>query len=320
MPPRPSYKETLLKFRPPLIAERASDLPLPDPSPPLQFWDRHIPDNLTLKRVIKLPSIPKDISCTVDTYIDNLNSLQDDCFSFPRFHYNDHSETHAHKTLYVRNNGISNTCCRIVASIILHPKYPTMLAIFGWSQYQKLAQYGIINDAFVQHSVLHFRNFVDVPKLAELVQPFDEETREQLTILFKHSPCLAVAAFFCPSASGMLENMDHLLEHPFPWRLYSRCKLQTSAKTCPPDAPTTLWQLPPNMTGTRRSSRLSGKQSDAYHVPNPGSINLDESDATRAPLIEDFVQKVGWWNQVIQIYSFIPHRLGAMRFTWTQLS
>lgn len=289
-------REAFLNFNPPPLGEY--DGPTPK-GQPMNFFDTHLDQQLVLKHVRRLPSLPADLSKAVDDYLMPLpvTTFPPEAYEIYPKSYNDHSKLLDADDVFVRfQDGISNLCGRIATGLILHSEPCYEIAAFRWYEEPPLdLNRDRYPDKYMgRHYALCTSRISEVESvLNKYVDPGD---RARVLRLEKEKPILAVGMFFASNGKLSLTDMDALLKQgDFPWFYNSSPSGHPpkSTLTVPPDAPKTLWSLPEFPSHDVPPSRIATRAKDIKHpLTHFRPKTIKEVPAPRFLDIECYIQCV----------------------------
>lgn len=274
------YRDILLDFQAPRAGSSSDDydsLPEPpsQPSFPIGLYDRHIPQYLTLQRVVISPSLAADICGAYDAYRSAMDALPDEVFAFSTNDYDDWEPSDARSLEDVRSETLSMACCKVASSVLINPTQPRQTSLFVWTKCD-LRDETLLSEKFCS---LHCHLQAVRPGEYSQRNPNDD-TKAKLAKLLKYTPWLITGMHFSDEAETLLRTMgDVENREKFPWQVDSICSQGPPSKPPPPDAPEAFWEaaMPSAKSPPRRSTRLRERvEGIARRIPDPGDVSSVE--------------------------------------------
>ncbi|KAG6897704.1 hypothetical protein C0992_012173 [Termitomyces sp. T32_za158] len=304
---------------------------------PLTFYDSHLDRRLSLKKVTLAPTLPNDISKSVDIVLekiskDNIDLPPAKCFPKP-----DHFEYFVDPVLpkdakaigHIYRVMISLAITRIVSTLILHPTtatWSTALQMVVKSTSRDQKYYSLAEDFFLQIlEPYQSKSDRDHYMIDENVwDALSDGKRKQLGEMSQRFPCMGVwqMFFICQEAQDALKDIDRLVSmDSFPEIIPSTLLDYESAVNVSlafsPDAINTAWgqtvaswigeieplktvtEIPVTLTSPslRRSTRLMSSKLEANGFSKARNLTRMTRAKTSKPLAVELNQE--WPNVTV---------------------
>ncbi|KAF9040252.1 hypothetical protein BDZ89DRAFT_1110013 [Hymenopellis radicata] len=291
------FRQKLFEYNPPSV-EREGSLPVPKPTAPLHFLDRHLSESLMLKRVKILPSLQLELLAVLESVSEELDTVDDAQLLITRAGYTAAKGADARSLIRYRMDGIECAVTQLASSLVFHPSQPDLMSLLQWLHALAHTEFGPITEEYAsQNLVLHV---VDPPP--DEPEALSRKNKDTLKRLRKHTQQLTSCMVFCTDALPVMEDMERLdTTDVFPWRLDSDYRGDSRERSPPPDASEVPWTLP-QMTGPRRSQRVR-HQKTPERLSNQRDIGVverpEQTDPDYKPACEDYIQKA--WVHAVRI-------------------
>lgn len=262
------------------------NIPPPTPIPPLELLDRHITEELLLKRVVVVPELHRTITQVFDAHFDDLATLDDDIFGLSLYLEDETRATNSLDITHLREDILGHTASNIASRLILHPSQPNLNRYMGWGYCAAGIGARFISDKYASQD--RALRFYDNPSNMRDGGGPSHRLRVLIAKLLKFAPYAIAAMFMCTDATSILEGMSGITDGIFPWKFDAESTATVSAQQAPPDAPAALIPLPVE-SEPRRSSRL--RRSSNHSTKKVVTIRpIPAVSAT--PTSGDYIQKV----------------------------
>ncbi|KAG6860030.1 hypothetical protein C0995_000250, partial [Termitomyces sp. Mi166 len=268
--------QQLLSYTPNHLHQNPDSLACDPVIPPFAFYDFHVDDQLSLKRVAPLPSLPANLAKVVDRAMDKIKV---DGVAFPTA--GSHVLLRSSPTVKHVDDGkavsevykstMADYITHVASMLSLHPHAP------WWTSSLKFAPYELSHTRYTQNYSMHenaglsFREDPDdkasLPAEAAW-DTMDQSRRELMEKAAELFPQLAVFHFYSEGdvqSERGLRDIDKHISRPFNPRSHTSapgCRPTKPRAQVPPDAVNTAWGDPIASlnSGCRQSSRIAARE------------------------------------------------------------